>query len=430
MSTTRFDEHRTDTRARASELRVLAAALLTVTLLQTSVRAAGDGSEESSGGARWGANYFPNVPLITQEGKTVRFFNDLLRDKVVVINFIYTSCPDVCPLETSRLAELQGILADRVGRDVFMYSISIDPEHDTPEVLAEYAARFGAGPGWLFLTGKKEDITLVRRKLSLYREKKDQGSTDHNTSLIIGNQKTGRWMKSGPYENPYFLANQVGSWLSNWKEAAPNQDSYANAPQLRQLSQGESLFRQRCSSCHIIGERWLVPESQSARLLGPDLAGVLERRDRDWLARWLEKPNELLAQGDPIALELFERHGKVAMPNLSLDEADVNALLEFIESESRRVAAEEQFAGARPAAEPGERPACCHKNEAPVLSAGEATPPPAVSTREAKAGGTGKSPATAAVFSTFGLGWVFLGLAAVVGRRRSPAPAPAPVPQR
>jgi len=407
MSTTRSSGYRS--RSLAS-LRTASALFLTAALLRG---VAGD--QDFSGGVRWGADYFPNVPLITHEGKAVRFFDDLLRDKVVVINFIYTGCPDVCPLETARLAELQGILGERVGRDVFMYSISIDPEHDTPEVLAKYAARFGARPGWLFLTGLPEDITLLRRKLSLYREKRDQGSRDHNVSLIIGNQKTGRWMKSGPYESPYFLANQVGSWLTNWKEPASNQDSYANAPRLRQLTLGESLFRQRCSSCHIIGERELLPESQSARLLGPDLAGVTERRDRNWLARWLAKPDKLLAEKDPIALELFERHGRVAMPNLSLDEVDVAALLEFIASESRRAAA----VGPRPAAASGERPSCCQKFEAPVLGAGKVAPSPTALSTPAKARGD-KPPAIAAALSTFSLGWVFLGLAAIVGRRRSP----------
>ncbi len=106
-----------------------------------------------TGGERWGADYFPNVRLTTHEGDAVRFFDDLIKDKVVVINFMYTSCPDVCPLETAKLAELQAILGDRVGRDVFLYSITIDPKIDTPLVLREYAERYGARPGWQFLTG-------------------------------------------------------------------------------------------------------------------------------------------------------------------------------------------------------------------------------------------------------------------------------------
>ncbi len=104
-------------------------------------------SPKGGSGSPWGKNYFPNVPLVTHEGKKVRFFDDLIKDKVVMINFIYTSCPDTCPLETARLAQVEKILGDRVGRDVFMYSISIDPERDTPEVLKAYAQRYQAGAG-------------------------------------------------------------------------------------------------------------------------------------------------------------------------------------------------------------------------------------------------------------------------------------------
>ena len=81
----------------------------------------------------WGANYFPNVPLTTQDGATVHFYDDLLKGKAVAINLIYTHCQDACPLETARLAQVQHLLGDRVGKEIFFYSISIDPDHDTPE---------------------------------------------------------------------------------------------------------------------------------------------------------------------------------------------------------------------------------------------------------------------------------------------------------
>src|SRR5919199_6556164 len=106
----------------------------------------------------WGRDYFPNVPLITQTGQTVHFYDDLLKGKSVAINVIYTRCKDRCPLETAKLAQVQRLLGDRMGRDIFFYSISIDPEFDTPAVLREYAEKFNAGPGWLFLTGKRDDI--------------------------------------------------------------------------------------------------------------------------------------------------------------------------------------------------------------------------------------------------------------------------------
>src|SRR5881397_3738631 len=102
---------------------------------------------------------FLNVALTTHEGKTVRFYDDLIKDKTVLLNFFYTNCVNeaVCPLTTANLVRVQKLLAPRVGRDVFIYSISLDPEHDTPNVLAKYARAFEIKPGWLFLTGKPED---------------------------------------------------------------------------------------------------------------------------------------------------------------------------------------------------------------------------------------------------------------------------------
>src|SRR5712671_7385198 len=114
-------------------------------------------------GGAWGADYFPNVPLITQDGKVVRFYDDLLKGKAVAINLIYTTCSASCPLETARLVQVQRILGDRVGKDIFFYSISIDPKHDTPKVLKEYAQKYHTGPGWTFLTGKKSDIDLISK---------------------------------------------------------------------------------------------------------------------------------------------------------------------------------------------------------------------------------------------------------------------------
>src|SRR6478736_3742991 len=106
----------------------------------------------------WGANFFPNTELTTQDGKKVKFYDDLVRGKIVVIDLIYTHCVDSCPLETARLAQVQKILGDVVRTEIFFYSITIDPKRDTPEVLKAYAAKYHVGPGWTFLTGKKEDI--------------------------------------------------------------------------------------------------------------------------------------------------------------------------------------------------------------------------------------------------------------------------------
>ncbi|MCB1035913.1 MAG: copper chaperone PCu(A)C [Acidobacteria bacterium] len=290
-------------------------------------------SAPAFGDTPWDADYFPNVPLTTHEGESVRFF-DLIENKVVAINFIYTICPDTCPLETARMAKVQRLLGDRVGKDIFMYSITIDPENDTPEVLARYAERFGAQPGWTFLTGEDSDITLLRKKLGLYIEEIQDGSNNHNLNLIIGNQATGQWMKRSPFENPYILATQLGSWLSGWKAPPEAELDYADAPKIRQISQGEHLFRTRCSTCHTVGKG---SEGLPEGLEGPDLLGVTQRRDRRWLTRWISEPDKMLEEEDPIAMGLYGKYNNLPMPNMRLSQIDVQDVLSYLKSESNRV---------------------------------------------------------------------------------------------
>jgi len=280
-------------------------------------------------GSPWGAEYFPNTELVTHDGETVRFFDDLVKDKVVAINFIYTSCPDVCPLETAQLTQVQRILGDRLGKDVFFYSISIDPEIDTPEVLHEYRARFGAN--WTFLTGDEDEIVELRRKLGLYVEEIQDGSNNHNVNMIIGNQATGRWMKRSPFENPHVLADQIGNWLHGWKAPPVQQANYADAPELRSISKGEQLFRTRCTSCHTISGK----EPEDA--LGPDLIGVTAQRDPEWLLNWLRAPDQMLRDEDPTAMALLEKYNGLPMPNLRLNRKEVDYLLEYIATETERL---------------------------------------------------------------------------------------------
>ena len=277
----------------------------------------------------WGANYFPNVPLTTHEGKEVHFFDDLIEDKVVVINFIYTSCPDTCPLETAQLVRVQNILGDRMGEDVFFYSISIDPKRDTPEVLKEYRERFGAN--WTFLTGKKEDVIQLRKKLGLYISEIQDGSNNHNVNMIIGNQKTGRWMKRSPFENTHLLADQIGNWLTGWKKKQVRTADYEKAPELRNIPRGEQIFRTRCASCHT------VTGNELAGALGPDLLGVSQRREQRWLYDWLKAPDQMINKKDPIAMEMYERYNKLAMPNMRLNKEEADVLLAYIEDETQRI---------------------------------------------------------------------------------------------
>jgi cytochrome oxidase Cu insertion factor (SCO1/SenC/PrrC family) len=151
------------------------------------------------------AAYFPNNVVVTQDKKEVRFFDDLLKGKVVMINFAFTTCAGVCPPMTANLAKVQTYLGDRVGKDINMITISVDPETDTPEEWKKYAEKFKVKPGWYFLTGKKENINAVLTKLGGYVEDK----LKHSALVLIGNLETGEWMKIFAMAKPSEIADAV-----------------------------------------------------------------------------------------------------------------------------------------------------------------------------------------------------------------------------
>jgi protein SCO1 len=134
---------------------------------------------------------FPNVALRTHQNTRVRFYDDMLRNKVVAVNFMFTSCATFCPRATANLQKVQARLGTRLGRDVFMLSITVDPQTDTPEVLNRYAAAHAARPGWYFLTGERDDIDRIRRKLGVFDD--DPDKTQHTGILTYGNEATGTW---------------------------------------------------------------------------------------------------------------------------------------------------------------------------------------------------------------------------------------------
>jgi cytochrome oxidase Cu insertion factor (SCO1/SenC/PrrC family) len=136
--------------------------------------------------------WFSDVELIDQDGRKVRFYSDVLKGKTVVVNAFFTTCTSVCPPMNRNMEKVQEALGERVGKDVFLVSISVDPATDTPPRLKEYAQRFHAKPGWTFLTGKKENLDWALYKVGQYVESKD----DHTTVIVIGNEATGLWKKA------------------------------------------------------------------------------------------------------------------------------------------------------------------------------------------------------------------------------------------
>jgi protein SCO1/2 len=149
-------------------------------------------SQASSESADATQKYFTDVELVNQDGQTMRLYSDVLKGNVVVINCFYTTCTGSCPALSANLEKIQDSLADQLGKNVLLVSITVDPLTDTPPKLKEYAQKFHAKPGRFFLTGKKENVDLALKKLGMaVAEKKD-----HATLFVIGNVPTGLWKKA------------------------------------------------------------------------------------------------------------------------------------------------------------------------------------------------------------------------------------------
>jgi protein SCO1 len=280
-----------------------------------------------------GSKMFPNTELITQDGKTVHFYDDLIKGKIVVIDLMYTTCQYACPLETARMAQVQKILGDRVGKDIFFYSISIDPEHDTPEVLRAYMEKFHVGPGWTFLTGKKAEITYLSKRLGLYYDP-SVNKDGHVAYMLIGSEETGQWLRNSAVDNPSFEARLIGDFLDNYKHVKPaEQNGSADSGPLH-VNQGQYIFGRDCIACHTIGH---------GDGIGPDLLGVTRTRDPNWLALMIRKPEQLRNEKDPLAAALLKKYNNVQMPNVGLNNEELGYVIGYIEE--RTVAHDKEVSG-------------------------------------------------------------------------------------
>jgi protein SCO1 len=275
--------------------------------------------------------FIPDVMLTTQDGETVNFY-DLVKGRVVAVDLIYTTCQYACPLESARLARLQQILGDRMGKDIFFISISIDPEHDTPAALKAYAAKYDAGPGWIFLTGKQSDIDMLSKKLGLWTDP-SLTQDGHAPMLLIGNEATGQWTQTSALDNPKYTAVMIEQWMGGYRsaKATTTNKSYAEAkPIAKAADSGEYQFKSLCSNCHTIG---------GGDRIGPDLAVAVDARERDWLTEYVVQPDVLRQRNDPIAKVLAEKYKQVRMPNLYLTPTEVKSILHYVELQKSHPAA-------------------------------------------------------------------------------------------
>jgi protein SCO1/2 len=164
-----------------------------------------------SGRERIRLHHLPNVELTAHTGRQVHFYDDLVKDKKVIINFMYARCEGICVPVTMNLVRVQKLLGDRVGRDIFMYSITLKPAEDSAESLREYAAQYHIGPGWLFLTGSPPDIEHLRRALGFTNADpvEDADTSNHIGMLRYGVEPLTRWAACPGMANPEHIVRSI-----------------------------------------------------------------------------------------------------------------------------------------------------------------------------------------------------------------------------
>lgn len=285
---------------------------IALTLLAAATSAAAD--------SPWGKDYLPNVTVYDQDSKPLKFYDDVIRDKIVVVSFIYTSCRNICPLITSRLADVKDRLGPLDGTNIHFVSISIDPIPDTPDKLKAMAEAFRTGDRWTFLTGTPDDIDQIRYKLG----ERSKVKTEHRNEVLLGNDRTGEWAHDSVFGDLDVLANTIRSMDPRWREqrhlvAATTADHVVTNDVGRP---GESMFIKACASCHTVGHGDKV---------GPDLSGVIGRQGKEWVRSYLMSPDKVRAEHDAHAADLMARFPAVRMPTLGIAESDATDLISYIE---------------------------------------------------------------------------------------------------
>ena len=156
---------------------------------------------------------FPNTELVTSDGEKVKFYDDLLKDKIVIVNMMYADCNGICPTLTSNLKSVRKILRKEIDHDIFIYSITVNPEKDTPAVMKAYAKMHGVNdPQWMFLTGKPDELDELRHKLGFADPNTtiDRDKSRHSGMLRYGNEPMAVWGMCQGSAEPEWIAQEVG----------------------------------------------------------------------------------------------------------------------------------------------------------------------------------------------------------------------------
>ncbi|MDT7808437.1 MAG: hypothetical protein QOJ70_2250 [Acidobacteriota bacterium] len=169
----------------------------------------------------------PDVELLDQDGRKVHFYSDLVKGKVVAVNFIFTTCTTICPPLGAIFARVQRDLGERAGRDVYFISISVDPATDTPERLKAWGAKFHAGPSWTFVTGAKPQVDELLRSLGAATA----SPSDHSPTVLIGNDALGQWTRTYGLAGPATLVKIIDDAAAGRLNQSPDTNSKESARQ-------------------------------------------------------------------------------------------------------------------------------------------------------------------------------------------------------
>jgi len=293
-----------------------------ITILALLLACLSPAHSESKGNPNSGR--FPNLPVQNQNGETSLFYDDKIKGKIVVISFIFTRCTDICPLTTARMSQVEERLGNRVGRDVFFLSLTVDPENDDPDKLKKFSEAFGAGPGWQFITAKPADMRAINASLG----ERSKNLYDHRNEVIIGNDATGEWTRNSLFNDIERILLDI-EFMDPIVRATPrvvpnNVASETGYPLPDEP--GHALFKKLCAGCHTIGVGDRV---------GPDLRGVTLNRSKEWLVSFMMRPDEMRRAQDPQAMELVKKFPTVRMPKLALSETDAHDLIQFLDGRTR-----------------------------------------------------------------------------------------------
>jgi cytochrome oxidase Cu insertion factor (SCO1/SenC/PrrC family) len=150
--------------------------------------------------------FFTDLEVIDQNGKKLRFYSDVIKDRVVLISFIFTNCEFACPMQAQKLKQARAAMVPAITDDVWYVSLSVDPDRDTPEAMKKFAERQGVDESrWIFLTGDKQNLETIIRKLGQYTPDVEA----HTTLMLAGNDRTRHWTRVMPMLTPPDIAQKM-----------------------------------------------------------------------------------------------------------------------------------------------------------------------------------------------------------------------------